>query len=126
MQTTTKLLSKKYVAFGVPSCRSTAFPDLFAAFPPFFSLIEDVVHGLHLCLITGTDGSVTGTSFPSPLCSHSFSPLSYCQHTFTSNSMPTLICNPCSSHRMNSQDLCSPFSPVASAIPQSAQTEFVN
>lgn len=45
------------------------------------------LHRLHLCLITATDGSVTGFSLLLLLRSHSFPPFSYCQHTFTSNSM---------------------------------------
>lgn len=44
------------------------------------------IHGLHLCLITTTDGSVTDVSFCVCDGSHSFFAYSYCQHAFTSSS----------------------------------------
>lgn len=61
------------------------------------------IHGLHLCLITTTDGSVTDVSFSVCDGSHCLFPYSYCQHAFTSS-----LCGPysplrrCSSH-------CTPF-----------------
>lgn len=79
------VLSKWNVALSLLSCSSA--PSL-TAFQPFHPPLWWGMwfHGLHLCLITATDGSLTGFLY-SRHCSHSFSPFSYCQHTFTSKSM---------------------------------------
>ena len=67
------------------------------------------IHGLHLCLITTTDGSVTDVSFCVCLCvsvcdgSHSGFPYSDCQHAFTSS-----LCGLCSPLRRCSSQ-CMPF-----------------
>lgn len=79
------VLSKWNVASSLLSCSSALSLTTFQpSHPPLWW--EMWFHGLHLCLITATDGSVTGF-LSSRHCSHSFPPFSYCQHTFTSKRM---------------------------------------
>lgn len=77
------VLSKWNVALNIVSWSSApSFTILQPSHPPLQWGMYN--HGLHLCLIMATDGSVTGF-LSSHHCSHSFPPFGYCQHTFTSN-----------------------------------------